>query len=129
RRIIWPCLGAVGRFLYKQVHFDYLGPVFGYGFLFMTILFLPGICGFIVWELKENWKLYRANRARNLKPVMIGSHGETMIRLLRPGFHSGTVPKIYRKLRKAERRQDKRGVRKQMAALHHVGEGVAHFVE
>ena len=70
----------------------------------MTIFFLPGIFGFLVWELKENWRLYRANRAPDLKPVVIGSHGETMLRLLRPGFHSGTVPKLYAKLRRAQRK-------------------------
>src|SRR5262249_53195334 len=87
------------------------------------------ICRFVVWELKENWKLCRANRPRNLKPVMIGSHGETMLRLLKPGFHSGTVPKLYRRLRRAERRGEPRPVRKAQAALHHVKESVGHFVE
>jgi hypothetical protein len=90
---------------------------------------IPGIFGFMVWELKENWKLYGSNRATKLRPVLIGSHGETMMRLLRPGFHSGTVPKLYRKLRRAERRGQQRTTRKVMAGLHHVGEAVAHFVE
>ena len=64
---------------------------------------IPGIFGFLVWELTANWRLYAANRPQRLRPVKIGSHGETMIRLLRPGFHSGTVPKRYAKLRRAER--------------------------
>lgn len=63
---------------------------------------IPGIFGFIAWELKENWRLYKANLPARLKPVMIGSHGETMRGLLYPGFHSGTVPKLFRKLRHAE---------------------------
>ncbi len=62
---------------------------------------IPGIFGFMAWELKENWRLYKANIPPRLKPVAIGSHGETMRRLLRPGFHSGTVPKYFRKLRHA----------------------------
>jgi hypothetical protein len=62
---------------------------------------IPGIFGFIAWELRENWRLYKANIPPRLKPVIIGSHGETMRRLLRPGFHSGTVPKVFRKLRHA----------------------------
>jgi len=62
---------------------------------------IPGIFGFIAWELKENWRLYAANRPRRLSPVVLGHHGETMRGLLRPGFHSGTVSKLYRKLRKA----------------------------
>jgi hypothetical protein len=90
---------------------------------------IPGIFGFMVWELKENWKLYGSNRPKNLKPVLIGSHGETMLRLLRPGFHSGTVPKLYKKLRRAQRHGQQRTVRKVMAALHHVAESIAHFVE
>src|SRR5207302_7832460 len=53
---------------------------------------IPGIFGFLAWELRANWKLYRANRPPVLKPIAIGSHGESMARLLRPGFHSGTVP-------------------------------------
>jgi hypothetical protein len=97
------------------------------------IFFLPGLAGFLVWEFKENWKLYRANRATKLRPVLIGHHGETLRRLLRPGIHSGTVPKLYAKLRKAERRARRTGrwktFRKHWLALHHVGEAVRHFVE
>jgi hypothetical protein len=94
---------------------------------------IPGIFGFLVWELKENWKLYRANRSPTLKPVGIGHHGETMLRLMKPGFHSGTLPKLFAKLRKAERRAPRRRnwrtVFKQLAALHHVEESLRHFVE
>jgi hypothetical protein len=67
-----------------------------------TIAFLtPGIFGFLAWELRENWKLYGANRARTLRPVRMGSRGETLAQLLRPGFHSGTVPRIFARLRHA----------------------------
>jgi hypothetical protein len=90
---------------------------------------IPGIFGFMVWELKENWKLYAANRAFNLKPAPIGSHGETMLRLLRPGFHSGTIPKLYKKLRRAERYGQQITARKILAALHHVEESVSRFIE
>jgi hypothetical protein len=68
---------------------------------FWIIAGIPGIFGFMAWEFVANWQLYSANRARRLRPVMLGSHGETMRGLLRPGFHSGTVPKLYRKLRHA----------------------------
>jgi hypothetical protein len=60
---------------------------------------VPGIFGFLVWELKENWRLFAANRPASLKPVPIGHHGETGRGLLRPGIHSGTIPKLYTKLR------------------------------
>ncbi len=61
---------------------------------------IPGVFGFLAWELKENWRLYVANRSTTLRPVQIGSHGETMKRLLVPGLHSGTLPKLYAKLRR-----------------------------
>jgi hypothetical protein len=124
-----PFIPALYHFFMFNLGLHALGPIFGNGFVVITLFFVPGICGFVVWELKANWKLYRANRPRNLKPVMIGSHGETMIRLLRPGFHSGTLPKLYRRLRKAERRGLPATVRKVVAGLHHVEEDVGHFVE
>ena len=61
---------------------------------------IPGVFGFLAWELKENWRLYAANRATTLRPVRVGHHGETVRRLLMPGFHSGTIPKLFRKLRR-----------------------------
>lgn len=67
--------------------------------LIMSVI--PGAIGFIVWELKENWKLYEANRRRSIGPVLIGHHGETLARLLTPGFHSGTVPKLLHRMRKS----------------------------
>lgn len=90
---------------------------------------IPGVFGFIVWELKENWRLYAANRPDRLTAVPVGHHGETVRGLLRPGFHSGTIPAAFRKLRKAE--QEGKGARaeKQLAALHHVEHAVRHFVE
>jgi hypothetical protein len=68
-----------------------------------TFYFLPDAFGFLAWELKENWKLYRANRGEVVRPVPVGSHGETVRALLQPGFHSGTVPRLYARLRRAER--------------------------
>jgi hypothetical protein len=65
---------------------------------------IPGIFGFLAWELRENWRLYRANRAIVLKAVRVGSHGETFAQLLRPGFHSGTLPKLFARVRKSARR-------------------------
>jgi hypothetical protein len=99
----------------------------------LIITFLPGLAGFLVWEFKENWRLYRANRPAVLRPVVVGHHGETVRRLLRPGIHSGTVPKLYAKLRKAARTGQRTGSWKaflrQREALHHVAEAVQRFVE
>ena len=98
-----------------------------------VLLLTPGIFGFLVWELKENWRLYEANRPRTLRPVVVGHHGETLARLLRPGFHSGTVPKLFAKLRRAERKAirtgQRKGVRKHRAHLHEVEESVRHFID
>ena len=89
--------------------------------------------GFLVWELKENWRLYEANRPRNLLPVMVGYKGETMIRLLRPGFHSGTLSKVFAKLRRADRKAQITAkwtrVRKQRDHLERVRLAVQHFIE
>jgi hypothetical protein len=107
------------------------GPANAIGFLNFTLL--PGVFGFLVWELKENWRLYQSNRPRTLKPVVIGHHGETMIRLLRPGIHSGTIPKWFAKLRKAARADLRTGSgdnkAKPIDALHHVEASVRRFVE
>ncbi len=99
----------------------------------MIVLSLPGACGFIVWELKENWRLFAANRSRRLLPARIGSHGETLIRLMKPGLHSGTLPKLYGKLRRAERKAHLKRWKNSKAVyiekLHHVEESIRHFVE
>ena len=92
---------------------------------FLIVTLTPGIFGYLVWELKENWRLFAANRSPTLDPVLVGSHGETLPRLLRPGLHSGTIPKRFAKLRRAERSamasgNDPRAVRKHREMLHHV---------
>ncbi|MFT7579880.1 MAG: hypothetical protein ACI9MR_001547 [Myxococcota bacterium] len=94
-----------------------------------TLWLLPGVFGFLAWEFKENWRLYTANRKTTLRPSTVGSHGETIYRLLRPGFHSGTVPKAFRKLRNAQRHRQPAEVRKHLEALHHVEESVETFVD
>ncbi|MBM4001165.1 MAG: hypothetical protein FJ297_16795 [Planctomycetes bacterium] len=109
----------------------FLGTFLANAFAGATVLLLPGVFGFLVWELKENWRLYAANRSVHLKPSRIGHHGETMIRFLRPGFHSGTIPKLFRQLRKACRDAGETGewnrVRRHKASLHHVEESLQRF--
>ena len=94
---------------------------------------IPGFFGFLVWELKENWRLFAANRPRGLQPVPVGQHGETLPRLLRPGFHSGTVPKRFAKLRRAARHAladgDSAALRKHREALGHVERDVRRYVQ
>jgi hypothetical protein len=111
----------------------YIGRAEANTLVWTTIWLVPGVFGFLVWELKENWRLYAANRSPTLRPVPIGHHGETMVRLLRPGFHSGTLPKVFAALRRASRRTagmlEARRLTKKRTALLHVAEGVHRFVE
>jgi hypothetical protein len=111
----------------------YLGLARANTIVWSTIWLIPGVFGFLVWELKENWRLYAANRAQHLKPVPIGSHGETLLRLLRLGFHSGTVPRRFGRLRRAGRVAARTGQRKAVhehrEKLDHVEQVVRHFVE
>jgi hypothetical protein len=90
-----------------------------------VIWFIPGIFGFLVWELKENWRLYRANQPATLEPEVVGSHGETVLRLLRPGFHSGTLPRLFARLRRAQGP----AAATAQEGLHHVAHSLQAFVE
>jgi len=94
---------------------------------------LPDAIAFICWEIKENWTLYRANRDDYLGPVVIGAHGETMPRLFLPGFHSGTLPKLFAKTRRAERDASHwgnwSGVRAHHAERRELEQSVRTFVE
>lgn len=78
-------------------------------FLWTTYFFLPDVFAYFIWELKENWGLYQANRARMIRPVSIGPHGETFLALLEPGIHSGTIPRLFARWRWAERDAVKTG--------------------
>ncbi|MFO0938169.1 MAG: hypothetical protein U0798_16820 [Gemmataceae bacterium] len=94
---------------------------------------IPGVFGFLAWEFKENWRLYRATRSKNLRPLAIGHHGESIRGLLRPGFHSGTVPKLFRKARNGERRSEREGTRadrhKFEHELHHVSLSITRLID
>ncbi|SFJ68373.1 hypothetical protein [Planctomicrobium piriforme] len=110
----------------------YLGKTQANTLVWTTIWLIPGVFGFLVWELKENWRLYAANRRPRLGCESIGLHGETMLQLLRPGFHSGTLPKAFAALRRESRKVkdvDANWVLRKWAAIVHVEESVRHFVE
>lgn len=98
-----------------------------------TIWLIPGVFGFLVWELRGNWRLYAANRSMTLQPQSVGSHGETMLALLRPSFHSGTLPKLFTRLRRAMRKTQETGNPKQLArqqtALNATLHQIRRFVE
>jgi hypothetical protein len=131
-KMFLPLITVFGEWMLK-LFTPYMGFALASLFTGFNIFFLPGIFGFLVWELKENWRLYQANRKPHLTPVAVGSHGETIARLLRPGFHSGTLPKLFRKLRRLEhhpasfhRFSARRARRLQ---LEHVEQAVRSFVE
>jgi hypothetical protein len=106
-----------------------MGAALGTSFAAFTVFVIPGIAGFLVWELKENWRLYRKTRPRTLRAVTIGHHGETMVGFLKPGFHAGTIPKRFTKLRRAAWKSDERGVARHRAQLHHIEEAIEKFVD
>ena len=97
-----------------------------------TLWLLPDACTFLFWEMRENWRVYRANRPAVLRPVSVGPHGETVRGLLHLGFHSGAVPRLFARLRAAEReamRTDNwRDARTYRDALRNVEEAVRRFV-
>ncbi len=114
--------GPVAELLAPQ-----LGWKFAETFALVTLVFslIPGLFGFLAWELKENWKLYRANQAPNLEAAIVGGHGEYIINYIRPGFHSGTLPKLFARLRRSHGAK----ARKLVEGLHHVKQELRHFVE
>ena len=111
----------------------HLGSAKAHTIVWSTIWLIPGVFGFLVWELRENWRLYAANRSPTLRPATVGRHGESMIRLLRPAFHSGTIPKLFARLRRADRKAHATGVwrkaRKFHEKLDETRESVQRFVD
>jgi hypothetical protein len=122
----------LGPFFVAQFE-PYLGSAEANALVWSTIWLIPGVFGFLIWELKENWRLYAANRAPTLRPAQVGHHGESMVGLLRPGFHSGTVPKLFLRLRRADRKAQATGSwagpRSYHDKLNDVREAVWRFVE
>ena len=108
-------------------------PTTAYTITGLILTSIPGVFGFIAWELIENWKLYKANRSPKLKPVLIGDHGETLLRLLCPGFHSGTIPRLFSSQRRAARRDSMTVTINKQAKfaerLHHESTALRHFIE
>jgi hypothetical protein len=112
---------------------DWIGMVPAYLLALGIINLFPSVGGFLGWEMRENWGLYRANRERHLQALALGPHGETMHGLLVPGFHSGTIPTLYARLRSAERQATRTRnwsqARMYRHQLHHVEESLQHFAE
>src|SRR5262249_62142606 len=131
-KLILPVLPQLGKAIMNPL-VPLMGKALAGSVAGLGVFFLPGLAGFLVWEFKENWRLYKANRPKGLRPVLVGLHGETLPRLLRPGFPSGTLPKLFAKLRKSRRRAHRTGrwksFRKQRDALHHVEDSIRRFLD
>jgi len=107
----------------------FLGAVIAKSIAAATVALLPGFFGFLAWELRANWRLYEANRPESLGALAVGSHGETVVRFLRPGFHSGTLPKRFARWRRTRRAGREQAALKHREALHHVEEAVRRLVQ
>jgi hypothetical protein len=110
----------------------FLGGVLTEVFVWWIVFWLPDAFGFIFWEMKENWSLFRANRRQTLEPVPVGSHGETIRGYFQPGFYSGTIPKLFAKIRHAEAQAIPTGnysaVRQYRAMLAEIEESLLKFM-
>jgi hypothetical protein len=115
-KFVYPMVYPFKDDLYNSMS-SLVGPVLAIVFLAPTLWLLPDAFAFLIWEMKENWKLYRANRPLALRPVAVGLHGETVRRLLQPGFHSGTIPALYARLRRGERRALQTGNHREVRAV------------
>ncbi|MGE0432098.1 MAG: hypothetical protein AB7K09_14405 [Planctomycetota bacterium] len=110
-----------------------LGDYIGYPFAAATLFLLPGVFGFLAWELTSNWRLYVATRPRDLQSVLVGSHGERVSGMLRPGFHSGPVPRLWRRIRRSGMQDYHHGRRVEprhadLEHLHHISDAIEHFI-
>ncbi|NKN33334.1 sulfite exporter TauE/SafE family protein [Marichromatium bheemlicum] len=109
-KLLLPFLPAITGVLVTLTE-SVLPKLVAYPFVTLTVLLLPGLAGFLVWELKENWKIYAANHPPRTdlhpvpEPAVVGAHGENMRAMLRRGIHSGTLPKAFDRLRRALRDQ------------------------
>lgn len=110
-----------------QTAFSPLGSILGGALAGVTVFLLPSASGFLMWELKENYRLYRATRPEHLHPSRIGPHGETMRGLLVAGIHSGAVPKLYERLRRAAQRDDELARRRKAGSPVRGDSGLATF--
>ena len=100
------------------------------GFAGFTVLVLPGSGRFPRLGAPGELAALPRHTPRTLQPILVGHHGETDRRASSaPGFHSGTIPKLFTKLRRAAWQHDTRAAAKAKESLHHVEEAVTKFVE
>lgn len=138
-KFVYPMLAILGLFTLNPLGsplVEDLAPFLSWPIAWVLVIgtfyLTPDAVTFLFWEMRENWRLYRANRPASLTPAAVGPHGESVGSLLHPGFHSGTVPRLYSRLRAAERQGSTTGVwhdaRTHRQALREVEESVRRFV-
>lgn len=138
-KFVYPMLAVLGLFTLNPLGsplVEDLAPFLSWPVAWLLVVgtcyLAPDAVTFLFWEMRENWRLYRANRPAAIKPAAVGPHGESVGGLLHPGFHSGTVPRLYSRLRAAEREGSTTGVwrdaRTHRQALREVEESVRRFV-
>lgn len=138
-KFVYPLLAVLGLFTLQPLGsplVDTLTPWLSWPVAWLLVIgtfyLSPDAFTYLFWEMRENWKLYRANHPDMLKPVAVGPHGETVQGLLHVSFHSGTVPRLYARLRAAELEAAQtdvwRDARTYRQALRGVEEAVRRFV-
>jgi hypothetical protein len=138
-KFVYPLLAILGIFTLDPLGsplVDQLAPVLSQPLAWIMVIgtfwLSPDLVTYLFWEMRENWRLYQANTPDALKAVPVGPHGETVKRLLDVGFHSGTVPRLYARLRAAELEAAKtefwREARTYRQALRGVDEAIRSFV-
>ena len=138
-KFVYPLLAVLGLFNLQQLNSPlvaelapFISKPVAWVIVIGTFYLLPDAVTFLFWEMRENWRLYRANRPDRLKAVHVGPHGETVAGLLQMSFHSGTIPRLYRKLRLSVREAVKsdswRDARTHRESLKSVRESVRRFV-
>ncbi len=121
-----------GRIWIKGMFTDMgLGSVTAETLTWILLYMIPAAMGFLIWELKENWRLYRANRAAALRPESLSLDGESFQRLLRSDGRR-KLPGLFARLRRAEREAHRTGSwaesRRQRAALEDLRGAIRQFM-
>ena len=108
-KFVYPLLAVLGWFTidplgspYVKQLAPFLSEPVAWILVVGTFYLSPDLVTYFFWEMRENWRLYRANHPDRLGAAAVGPHGETVRELLHVGFHSGTVPRLYSRLRAAE---------------------------
>lgn len=131
-KVLYPVLGPMGSESWIPALAGPLGYWPAMTLVTSTIFLMPNIFGFLFWEFRENRGLYEANRPGRPRTAPAGPSGEDMRALLEPGWHGGTLPRIFSRLRRAGKPAaqggDRARERQALKQLEDVRESVGHFL-